>query len=630
MRLLAPQGNRQSSRRAVSLSRLISWGSQFLVCCGLLLQLKATGSEHPAAAIQEITSPMKFLHWEIPHAAPVSAFVHVNVIPMDREQTLRNQTVVIRSGHIVAIGTTGDIPLPPDAVLIDGTDKYLIPGLIDMHVRIYSPGELLLYVANGITMVRNIDGRPQHLSWRNKINDCKMLGPIIYTTGPTISAAPTAAEAKRIEMEQHRAGYDAVEAGDNLSAEAFHGITAVARALGVSVFGGVNTSVGLKGTVAGPQFFSLEQSEQFSKVVFKDDLNTTDTAISGAAAEIRSAKVWFAPTLVSFGNVVQQVEDLPRLLSQPGIQFLPPWTQKEWRLRHNYYQKDLGAEKVPLFRETWAFHKKIVSTMHREGVPIILGTDSMTVGTVPGFSVQQELANLVETGFTPFEALQTATKNASEWFVHPEGGGVFGTVTLRERADLVLLDANPLVDIRNVSRIRGVMVQGRWLPESDLHRMLAALPLAYSEEEKFLSSTVQGQPGSASKYLQENDPYHKLTNELLVNLVIRKGVRALKQVYAGLKQNDPTSIMIEETTVNDLGYQLLDLNRTSDAVEVFGINMRAHPTSVRAYDSLARAYLGNGNRIEAIRYLKEALRVDPSFQPARRALDQLESKEEQK
>jgi hypothetical protein len=628
MRLLAPRGNRQDFNCSVSLPRLISWGSKFLVCCCLFLQVSATRSEHPAAAHQYIASPMKFLHWKIPTEAPLSAFVHVNVIPMDRERTLSNQTVVIQAGHIVAIGTTGNIPLPPGTFVIDGTNKYLIPGLIDMHVRVYSPGELLLYLANGVTMVRSIDGRPQHLSWRDRINDCKVLGPIIYTAGPTISEAATAAEAKRIEMEQNRAGYDAIEAGDNLSAEAFHGITVAARMLGLSVFGGVNASVGLKSTVAGPQFFSLEQTEQFAKVVFKNNLETTDTAISEVAAEIRSANVWFAPSLVSFGNVVQREGDLSRLLSQPGIRFLPPWTRKEWSLPHNDTQTDFGEEKVTILRKTWAFHKRIVSTLHKEGIPIILGTDSMAVGTVPGFSVQQELANLVETGLTPFEALQTATKNASEWFVHPEGGGVFGTVTLRERADLVLLDANPLVDITNISGIQGVMVQGRWLPESELQQLLAAIPLAYSDEEKFLSSTVQGQPDSASRYLRENDPYHKLTNELMLNLVITKGVRALKRLYAVLQQHDPASIMIEETTINDLGYELMNLNRTSDAVEVFGANMRAHPTSVRAYDSLARAYLGNGNQIEAIRYFREALRVDPNFQPARRALGQLESKEE--
>lgn len=522
----APQVNRQNSKRKVFLIWLIARYSQLFLCCSVLLQLNATGTDHPARAHLEIASPMKFLHWKIPPEAPVSAFVHVNVIPMDHEQTLRNQTVVIRAGHIVAIGATGDIPLPPDTALIDGTDKYLIPGLIDMHVHVYSPGELLLYLANGVTMIRNIDGRSQHLSWRNKINDGKVLGPIIYTTGPTISTAATAAEAKRIVMAQNRAGYDAIEAGDNLSAETFLGITAVARVLGVSVFGGVNISAGLKSTAAGPQFFSLEQTEQFAKVVFKNNLDTPDEDISGVATEIRSAKIWFDPTLVSFGNVVQQVEDPPRFLSQPGIQFLPSWARREWSAPHNSAQKDFGAEKAPLFRQTWAFHKRIVSTMHRERVPIILGTDSMTVGTVPGFAVQQELANLVETGFTPFEALQTATKNASEWFVHPEGGGVFGTVTLRERADLVLLDANPLVDIRNVSKIRGVMVQGRWLPESELQRMLAALPFAYSEEEQFLSSTVQGRPDIASKYLQENDPYYKLTNELMVNFSQKVCVRS--------------------------------------------------------------------------------------------------------
>ena len=103
---------------------------------------------------------------------------------------------------------------------------------------------------------------------------------------------------------------------------------------------------------------------------------------------------------------------------------------------------------------------------------------------MPGFSVQKELANLVEAGLTPLEALQTATRNASNWFVHPEGGGVFGAITLGGRADLVLLDADPLADITNVSKIRGVMVQGRWLPKAELQRMLEALPVAFRRQRE--------------------------------------------------------------------------------------------------------------------------------------------------
>jgi tetratricopeptide (TPR) repeat protein len=266
--------------------------------------------------------------------------------------------------------------------------------------------------------------------------------------------------------------------------------------------------------------------------------------------------------------------------------------------------------------------------MHREEVPMILGTDAMEVGTVPGFSVQQELANLVDAGLTPFEALQTATRNASDWFVHPEGGGVFGTITLGERADLVLLDADPLTDIQNISKIRGVMVRGRWLPKPELQRMLEALPIAYSAEKKFLTSIVQIHPETLDKYLDENDPFHKLANEVMLEIVITKGIGRLKEVHSRLRDIHPTSMVLEEATVDDLGFQLLDLNRDSDAIELFLSNVQAHPASAKAFDSLAQAYLKSGNRAKALQYFTEAQRIDGNCKHAREAFAQLRSDEE--
>jgi tetratricopeptide (TPR) repeat protein len=597
----------------------------FLVLFGLLLQLNAAQKKPATPVHHEIATPLTFLHWTPPREAPVSAFVHVNVIPMDHDRMHRNQTVVIRAGEIVGIGPTGDTPIPPHALVIDGANKYLIPGLVDMHAQIYSPGEMLLYLANGVTMVRSINGRPQHLTWRDRITAGQLLGPTMWTTGPTIYAADTAAEGKRLELEQRRAGYNAMDIRGDVSADAFQAITTAARSLGFPIFGDINTSVGLNGTVAAPQFFSIEGAQQYASVVFKDNPDTPEAAISEAAAETRHSRIWLTPALVAFGNAVQEVEDLPRFLSRPEIRYLPPWTRREWNSPNNFYQNNFDKEQAALLRRKWAFQKRIVSIMHREQVGILLGTDAMAVGTVPGFSAPEELANLVEAGFTPFEALQTATRNPHDWF--PDMNIDFGMVTKGGRADLILLEANPLVDIRNVSRISGVMIRGRWLEKRELQKMLAALPAAYSEEAKFLASTASSQPDVASKYLRENDPFGKLSNEVMLNFVLEKGVDALKQFYSHLQQVDPPSIVIGQETVNDLGFQLLSLNRNSDALEVFRFNLRAHPTSANVYDSLAQAQLKSGNEAEAVRYYNEALRVDPSFRHAREALEKLKSED---
>lgn len=603
--------------------RLLRRFFQLLLFCGLVLQLSAARTKSSTAARPDVANPIRFLNWTVPNAAPISAFVHVTVIPMNKEGSVQDCTVVVRDRHILAIGPAGNTPIPPQAQLIDGRGKYLIPGLIDMRVHIYSPGEMLLYIANGITTVRNLNSHPQHLLWRDGINAQKMFGPTILTAGPSIDIVETAAQGKRVVMEQSRAGYDAVETGANASAEGFHAMATTARALGVLLFGPVNANVGLKGTVHAPQFFSVERAGQFAALLFKENPDTPEASISEAAAEIQNAKLWFTPSLVSSANAIQEVEDLPRLLRQPEIRYLAPWAQQEWSSPHNSWPRSPGGEQAVVSPGNLSFEKKIVSVMHREEVPMILGTDAMEVGTVPGFSVKQELANLVDAGLSPFEALQTATRNASDWFVHPEGGGVFGTITLGERADLVLLDADPLADIGNVSKIQGVMLQGRWLPKAELQRMLEALPVAYRAEEKFLTSIAQNRPDTLNKYLRENDPYHELTNQVMLDLVITQGVGALKRVYSHMQNLDRTSIVLEETTVDDLGFKLLGLNRDSDAIEIFLFNVQMHPASARAYDSLAQAYLKSGNRMQAVRYFTEALRINTRLEHARKALEQL-------
>lgn len=583
-----------------------------LYLCAFPTQAKAAGTQAEPAS-QQIMSPIRFLHWAIPEKSPVTAFVHVNLIPMVRQEVVADQTVIVRAGHIDEIGKTGELAVPPNAVVIDATEKYLIPGLIDMRVRLCSPAELLLYLANGVTMVRSLDSRPQQLAWRDNVSNGTLLGPIIYAVGPTISAPTTSAQAKQATMQEVRQGYDAVEAASTLPAEAFHGITAAARVLGLSVFGGVNLSVGLKDTIVGPQFFSLEQTQQFAQAVFEDNPQTSDAEIMRAADQVRDGSVWFTPSLVSLENG-RHLENSWKRLS-PAMEYLPP----QCRLTLS-----LGGRDTAVSPSRWAFYKRIVAIMQREKVPMILGTDSMAGDVVPGFSVQQELEYLVEAGLSPFEALRTATRNASEWYVHPEGGGVFGTITLHERADLVLLDANPLSDIRNAAKIRGVMAQGRWLPQPELQKMLQSLPPAYADEKKFLTAVLRDDPAASSKYLQENDPYHRLTTELLVDMVTSKGVGAFKQFYDSLQKTEPESMLTQDSTLIDVGHRLLELKRNSDALGVLNFDVESHAQSARAYDALARAYLAEGNRKEALHFFKESVRVDPAFQPATLALNELE------
>ncbi len=564
---------------------------------------------------------MRFLRWAPTAQSAVSAFVNVNVIPMFLDRVLPSQTVIIRDGRISAIGPAESIVVPPGAKRIDGTNKFLIPGLADMHVHIFGPSEMLLYLANGVTTVRNMDGRPEHLLWREKITQARMLGPTIYTTGPIIHTADTFEESEKLVEAQFRARYDAIKVYDEILPGGYRGITWTARRLGIPVVGHINAALGLEGVLEAGQS-SIEHAEEYATVVFKNDFDTPDAAITKAAADTRAALTWFTPTLVVFGNVVQQLEDLPGLLSKAEFRYLPPWAQKEWAPPNNYYLERFGKGKAPEFQRMWRFHKRIVSEMHREGVPVLLGTDSMVTGTIPGFSVPEELRNLVEVGLTPFEALQTATRNAA---IFLDAADQFGTVAVGSRADLLLLNANPLTEVGNVTDKSGVMIRGVWLPQAEIEKMLSGLPEAYARENDFVSSNLKSHPRLVGQYLRDNDPFYELTDEVLLDFIDKEDVVSLIKLYSQLQRIDRGSFLIEEEAIDDLGERLLDIKNFTAAIQVFKFNTHSHPASAAAYDSLAEANAMAGNRAEAIRCYKKAIELDSKSNRAREQLARLES-----
>src|SRR6201987_4939039 len=152
---------------------------------------------------------------------PPVAILHVHVIPMDRERVLDDQTVVIADGKIAQVGPSSSVKVPAAAKKIDGKGKYLIPGLTDAHVHLYSTIEFPLYLANGVTTLFNLDGRPAHLLWRKQVASGELLGPTIFTAGPVVDRRHTPEEAARLADEQADAGYDALKVFNHVSKEEY-------------------------------------------------------------------------------------------------------------------------------------------------------------------------------------------------------------------------------------------------------------------------------------------------------------------------------------------------------------------------------------------------------------------------
>jgi imidazolonepropionase-like amidohydrolase len=426
----------------------------------------------------------------------MTAFVDVSVTPMDSERVLNHQTVVIHAGVISAIGPVSTTDIPDDARVIDGSGRFLMPGLADMHVHISNQEEFLLFITNGVTTVRDMFGDADRLAWRAGVERGDILGPTIYTSGSIIDGNPpwiegstvvqTAEEAEQVVAEQKAAGYDFVKVYDFLSPDAYAAIVAAAAKHGMPVVGHVPDAVGLSGVLAAGQA-SIEHLRGYGAALVADPEKVThgsedwamaDTSkMLGLAEATREAGVWNCPTLV-VGQKWVQPEEQRALLAQPVMRYIAPAVRDEWNPDSSYLSF-FPAEKLAAVEGSHKERLLMTRALHRAGARLLLGTDCGNPFVVAGFSVHEELANLVAAGLTPYEALLTGTRDAAEFL---GATGEFGVVATGARADLILTDGDPLEDVGVVAEPAGVMVRGVWLTREELAERLDRLAESYKQQ----------------------------------------------------------------------------------------------------------------------------------------------------
>jgi len=419
------------------------------------------------------------------------AFVDVNVVPMDRERVLEHHTVLVDDGRITAVAPAADVRVPAEALRVDGRGKYLMPGLTDMHVHTWQEN-LFVFIANGVTTIRIMNGSPVGLGWRDAVERGELLGPTIYTAGRYFDAPwgesgdvtyESAEEIRPLVEEDVAAGYDFIKVYNLLPEDAYDTLVATAAEHGIPVVGHVPFAVGIPGVLAAHQasiehltgyIFALVRPD--SPVVPDEEYRTRKQAwnyvdesrFAELAEATRDAGVWNCPTFVSLWQetlpsdeyVAHRLVPDARYLSRRARDMLPAdrtpffegWTEDDFTLAHS------GLEN----------QKRFLKALDDAGAKLLVGTDSW----FRGFSVHQELQFFVDAGLTPYETLKAATWNAAEFLGALDE---FGSVAVGRRADLVLLDANPLEDVRNAARRAGVMVRGRWFPTEDLRDRLEAL-----------------------------------------------------------------------------------------------------------------------------------------------------------
>jgi imidazolonepropionase-like amidohydrolase len=546
--------------------------------------------------------------------ATTLVFMNVNVVPMNREGVLERQRVLVRDGRIVAIGAGDSVEIPANARRIEAAGRYLIPGLTDAHVHLLSTNEFALYLANGVTTVFNLNGRPAHLLWKKQVAAGELLGPTIFTAGPTFDRAHTAEEAVHMVDEQAGSGYDAVKIYNQVSKAEYPALIAEAKRKNLLLMGHVAREPDFGMTLAAGQ--SIAHLEEFTYTYFNpqhDDDNShivyDENKIPDVVRDTAKSGVYVIATLFTYRDIVEQATNLPEFLKSPELKYVAPWTLEGLQPAANRYYHFPEKSHAQL-RTSLAFQRKLVKALADGGVPLLSGTDSTDIGPVAGFSLHDELQEFVNDGLTPYQALQTATLNAARYF---RQNSEFGTIEVGKRADFVMVGGNPLKDISYTRKIEGVMVRGRWLREDELASKLDAVPAEYLREEQQVEQYLKSDPRQAQKYLAEHDPFDRLSGAALFDLASKDGIGTVKQIITKLRDADANTSLASEETINNLGYQLIGQKKFVEAVAFLRINVDDFPKSANAYDSYAEALFDSGDVTHAVENYRKALEIDPKY-----------------
>ena len=422
-----------------------------------------------------------------PAMAEDIVIANVDVISMLEPRVQESQNVTVRGDKIVAI-SPGEAAA--SARVIDGSGRFLIPGLAEMHAHV--PVEkserddaLFLWVANGVTMTRGMVGHATHLALREDLLAHRTLGPRLLTSGPPFSGQGSSiAEVEALVREQKAAGYDFLKIIGSLSADQFDALAAEARRVGMRFEGHVTASVGLPASLEAGQII-VDHLDGYLQVITPDAErypahyaawfgaalapHVDPDLIPQAVAMTKASGAAVVPTETLLENSFRAYR-WEEMSERPQLSYLPK------ALRDSYVghmRRMAPGTSAEMAAEHLGIRKTLIKALHDGGVPVLLGSDAPQMLNVPGFSIHRELASMVAAGLTPFEALATGTTAPAAFL----GATDWGAIEIGRDADLVLLNANPLQDIANTQRIEGVMVRGRWLDR-------AALDAGMSDIEK--------------------------------------------------------------------------------------------------------------------------------------------------
>ncbi len=445
----------------------------------------------------------------VPLDAQTTLYHDVTVVPMHQPGVMEHHSVLITDGVISRVEPASELTpetAPPGTRIIDGANGWLIPGLADMHVHLppydtnntatveASKRACTLLLANGVTTARGMVGHPTQVALRTSIIAGQTLGPTLYLAGPPIHAgvAKTPEQAVDLVRLHKEQGFDLIKSHRVISPETYRAVQTTAAEIGIAVAGHVDNEVGLDVALEFSQ--QIEHLDAIPAALLRDAaqaptfgqfppgpvLEGLDTArLPLVAGRLAARKMWCTPTLALFAQILDQRTPTAELMARRELRYISAPSVGSWAEQRNgmKFPADWG---IDYGDRVVGLRGAITKALHDAGVGLMAGSDSPQAFMVTGFSLHAELRALVDAGLTPWESLRCATSNPAAYLTTLPGKGSaasvepnFGTIQMGSRADLVLLDADPLAEIANTSKIRSVMLRGKLYDRATLDAMLA-------------------------------------------------------------------------------------------------------------------------------------------------------------
>jgi len=420
--------------------------------------------------------------------------INANVIPMTQDTVLVDKMVHIENGIIKNIADTINIK---DIRIFDAENKYLTPGLIDMHVHVWDKYELGLYLSSGVTGVRNLWGIPMHLRLKKQINNEEILSPVFFTTSPKLTGAAyfgddniqvtSVKDAKEKIISYKERGFDFIKTYYGMTQDLFDAIIEQSRISDMDIIAHPTPKVAYNYHF-NPQIKTIEHAED----IVQQPLNyKLDSIKLKEVIEMYTASpgTSLSPTLIVYHNIYKMLTD-DNILESDLVKMMNPLIKMvdgNAQFERWSSTKARDSSIVSLIKNQHEFHLKIIQKLNKRGVNIVCSTDAGIGITVPGKSIHQELAFYKEAGLSNYEVLKTATVNASK--AHKIMNNM-GTIEVNKLANLLLLDSNPLIDISALQKPAIVFIKGRKLNRNTLdnfekksidRKNLIASGLRYSE-----------------------------------------------------------------------------------------------------------------------------------------------------